>query len=290
MFGFILAFFLLYSHFLYYLVCTHHDHWLLSPQAISSLPTTFKRWLHTLFFFFSVHAAWLMGSVSWPGIEAGPLAVRVQSRNHWPSREFPPEPFQWSVIEALLHELPHVLPSSTHSITYRFLHLPCLSSCQSRENWVLTPSYKLTILLLWNPDFLFPLWIDLHLSPASLSHQFLSLNELSFSFPRSNSMALCPPLYQLPLLSAYRNLPFTAAPNLLFLTPCHSLLLYWILLHILPWTSWLASAEKLIFCEGGLTSDFMHQSFTLPNSLSVLIETLLHLFWFSQNAYEILSL
>ena len=224
------------------------------------------------------------------GLKLGPWQWKVQSHNHWPCREFPPEPFQRSVIEALLHELPHILPSSTQSIAYRLLHLPCLSSCQSQENWFLTPSYKLTILLLWIPDFLFSLWTDLHLSPPSLSHQFLSLNELSFSFPRSNSKALCPPPYQLPLLSAYRNPPFTAASHLLFLIPCYSLLLYWILLHILPWTSWLAFQHILPYCKGGLTSDFMHQSFILPNSLSVLMETLLHLFWFSHNAYEILSL
>lgn len=194
MFGFILAFFLLSKTFIRISSTTWYAHTMITSSFPLKPYPLFLQHLRgdfIVFFLISVRAAWLVGSVSWPGTEAGPLAVRVQSHNHWPSREFPPGPFQWWVIEALLHELPHVLPSSTHSITYRLLHLPCLSSCQTRENWVLTPSYKLTILLLWNPDFLFSLWTDLHLSPPSLSHQFLSLNELSFSFPRSNSPWLC---------------------------------------------------------------------------------------------------
>ena len=43
----------------------------------------------SLFFFFFGHAMACGNLVPRPGIEPGPLAVRVQSPNHWTAREFP---------------------------------------------------------------------------------------------------------------------------------------------------------------------------------------------------------
>lgn len=88
----------------------------------------------------------------------------------------------------------------------------------------------------------------------------------------------------LPLLSAYRNPSFTASSHLL-LTLCHLLLLpNWLLFCVLSFSIWLF----IIFCHGELTSDFRkvgHLLFLIvPQG-----KTVFYFFWFSHDAYKILS-
>ena len=50
-----------------------------SPKIYNTL-CIYMQWYYLVFFFWSV---------PWPGIQSGPLAVKVWSPNHWTTREFP---------------------------------------------------------------------------------------------------------------------------------------------------------------------------------------------------------
>lgn len=167
-----------------------HTPWslaLLSPQAISSLPTTFKRWLHSLFNFNPCCQS-LWDLFPDQGLKLGPWQSRVQSHNHWPS-ENSSGPFQWWVIEALFTWTPSCtsfFDTWLHIASYIFpVFLPARLGELS-----LAPSYKLTILLLWNLTSYFPCeqTFTYRLHPYLINF-FLSMN---FHSPfRSNSPWLC---------------------------------------------------------------------------------------------------
>ena len=99
--------------------------WLLSTSTglsnhgvLSSEKTPARNFTNHFFFFFFWPRHVACGTlVPWPGIEPGPLAVKVQSPDHWTTREVPYKPL-------LTHSISHSI-FSIHC-TNLFLHFRCI--------------------------------------------------------------------------------------------------------------------------------------------------------------------